>query len=116
MLRYGCAMFWLALMVSYVAFNIKYPDSCTMDFRYIVPTVICGAVYLAAFWQMLQDYLTKQTGSKRQQHLDMALGSSYYLRKKRTVKYYVAIVIVWAIPLCCTLYALLSAYMFTNLS
>ena len=34
---------WLTQMVSFILFNLKYPMGCTMDFRYIVPTVFTGA-------------------------------------------------------------------------
>lgn len=47
---------WLVLMVSYIGFNLKYPYSCTMDFRYIVPTVIAGAAFLG----LLNSGLTKK--------------------------------------------------------
>ena len=40
------ASLWALLMLSFVFFNIKYPFGCTMDFRYIVPTVITGAAFL----------------------------------------------------------------------
>ncbi len=33
-----------ALVASYVLFCFKYPFTCTMDFRYIVPTLLTGAV------------------------------------------------------------------------
>ena len=47
----GC--FWLVLMVSYISFNTQYPFGCTMDFRYIVPTALIGAVFLAKGWEQL---------------------------------------------------------------
>ena len=37
---------WALLMISFIYFNIKYPFGCTMDFRYIVPTVATGAAFL----------------------------------------------------------------------
>lgn len=45
---------WALLMLSFIYFNIKYPFGCTMDFRYIVPTVITGAAFLG----LLSDRLT----------------------------------------------------------
>lgn len=45
----GC--FWLVLMGSYIDFNIQYPFGCTMDFRYVVPTALIGAVFLAKWWE-----------------------------------------------------------------
>lgn len=43
--------FWLVLMGSYIHFNIQYPFGCTMDFRYVVPTALIGAVFLAKWWE-----------------------------------------------------------------
>lgn len=94
-LRYGCGFLWLIMMISYFMFNIKYPDSCTMDFRYIVPTAISGTIYLSAFWQQLHDYSLEKTDD---------------------LKHILAKVMVWIIPACCTIFILLSAYMFSNLS
>jgi hypothetical protein len=44
---------WALLMVSFLFFNIKYPFGCTMDFRYIVPTVITGGAFLGLFTDKL---------------------------------------------------------------
>lgn len=44
--RWGFFGIWALLLVSFIYFNIKYPLSCTMDFRYIVPTIITGAAFL----------------------------------------------------------------------
>lgn len=49
----GC--FWLVLMAAYIQFNIEYPCGCTMDFRYVVPTALIGAVFLGAWWEKLPD-------------------------------------------------------------
>ena len=46
--------FWLVLMGSYIHFNIQYPFGCTMDFRYVVPTALIGAVFLAKWWDQIQ--------------------------------------------------------------
>ena len=37
------------LMVSYIAFNIKYPYGCTMDFRYVAPVFIINALLFGRF-------------------------------------------------------------------
>lgn len=44
----NAAMFilWASNIVSFIFFNIKYPYGCTMDFRYIVPTLIAGSYFL----------------------------------------------------------------------
>ena len=47
MKRFAPAFIWLCLMASFVHFNIQYPFGCTMDFRYIVPTLFVGAYYIS---------------------------------------------------------------------
>ncbi|MDO5702520.1 MAG: glycosyltransferase family 39 protein [Lachnospiraceae bacterium] len=37
--------FYLALMLSYIVLNLKYPFGCSMDFRYVVPAALIGAVF-----------------------------------------------------------------------
>ena len=44
--RLGLFWLWVVQMASFLAFNIRFPFGCTMDFRYIVPTVIVGAIYI----------------------------------------------------------------------
>ena len=43
--RFGMFYIWLVVMVSFIVFNLQYPFGCTMDFRYIIPTSIIGAIY-----------------------------------------------------------------------
>lgn len=38
-------IYFAALVGSYVMFCFTYPHTCTMDFRYIVPTLLIGAVF-----------------------------------------------------------------------
>lgn len=45
--RFGLFWIWLLQMGFFLLFNLQYPYGCTMDFRYIVPTAIIGAIYLA---------------------------------------------------------------------
>lgn len=63
---------WLLLIVSFIFFNIKYPFGCTMDFRYIVPTVITGAAFCGLFFDALS-----------------------YERHKRTLAVFIAILVVF---------------------
>jgi len=35
---------WLITMISYVQFCFSFPQACTQNFRYAVPTLICGVV------------------------------------------------------------------------
>lgn len=44
--RWGFFGIWLLQLVSFLYFNIKYPLTCTMDFRYLVPTLFTGAFFL----------------------------------------------------------------------
>lgn len=44
--RFGLFSIWLVQMAFYLQFNLKYPFGCTMDFRYIIPTVLVGAIYI----------------------------------------------------------------------
>ncbi|MDR0248704.1 MAG: glycosyltransferase family 39 protein [Oscillospiraceae bacterium] len=39
-------MLWCCHMAGYIGFNIALPYICTMDFRYLVPSVLCGAGFL----------------------------------------------------------------------
>ena len=44
--RFGMTGLWILLYLSSISFNITYPFGCTMDFRYIVPTAVFGAICL----------------------------------------------------------------------
>ncbi len=90
--RYGCVWLWAVVMGSYIIFNIKYPDMCTADFRYVVPALLCGSVYLGVFWEKMRTL------------------------KRQGVLLWMARVLQWIIPAGCGLWAVLSVYMFTNLS
>jgi 4-amino-4-deoxy-L-arabinose transferase-like glycosyltransferase len=43
--RFGLFWLWLVQIGSFIVFNVGFPFGCTMDFRYIVPTAIIGAIY-----------------------------------------------------------------------
>jgi 4-amino-4-deoxy-L-arabinose transferase-like glycosyltransferase len=49
------AALWALLLLSFVFFNIAYPFGCTMDFRYIVPTVLTGAAFLGLLSDKLKN-------------------------------------------------------------
>ncbi|MGI6205613.1 MAG: ArnT family glycosyltransferase [Anaerovoracaceae bacterium] len=38
--------YYVLLMVQYVVFCIRYPFTCSMDFRYIVPTLLIGSLFI----------------------------------------------------------------------
>ncbi len=44
--RWGLLWIWLVQMGAFLIFNIRYPFGCTMDFRYIMPAAVTGALYL----------------------------------------------------------------------
>ncbi len=48
-------VYWLTLIISYVNFCFGYPHFCTMDFRYIAPTVIIGALYIGVFLNKIKN-------------------------------------------------------------
>lgn len=52
---YSMAAIWLLQAASFVYFNLQYPFGCTMDFRYIVPTVVTGAAFLGLLFERLWD-------------------------------------------------------------
>jgi len=49
MLKWGLPGLWLWIYLNHVWLNIKIPYGCTMDFRYIVPTALIGAIYLGIY-------------------------------------------------------------------
>jgi len=51
MIRFGIPAVWLIVFGSYLYFYYDYPYGCTMDFRYIVPTSITGAVSIALTYE-----------------------------------------------------------------
>lgn len=52
-LTFGLFFVWLCQMISYISFNINFPHACTMDFRYIVTTVIVGAIFIGLLCQQI---------------------------------------------------------------
>lgn len=42
-------------IISYIFFNIEYPYTCTMDFRYIVPTIFVGIYFIAQLLDKLSE-------------------------------------------------------------
>lgn len=45
----GLPGLWLWIYVNHLILNVRLPYGCTMDFRYIVPTSLLGAVYLGLY-------------------------------------------------------------------
>ncbi|MCH5182619.1 MAG: glycosyltransferase family 39 protein [Oscillospiraceae bacterium] len=48
-------LYWLTMLVSYVRFCFAFPHFCSMDFRYIVPTLLIGAVFFGAALRRLEE-------------------------------------------------------------
>ncbi len=42
-------IFWGTMMASYVIFAFEYPHDCSMDFRYIVPTLLVGCLAIGEY-------------------------------------------------------------------
>ena len=49
-------LYWGTMLVSYVQFCLAYPHFCSMDFRYIVPTLLPGAVFLGVALRRLGEH------------------------------------------------------------
>ena len=60
--KWFLALIWLVQIGAYIKFNIDYPFGCTMDFRYIVMTVITGAAFIGLAYDIIKQkhsYLVK---------------------------------------------------------
>lgn len=47
----GTISIWLLVLTSHIYFNIAYPYGCTMDFRYMLLTLITGALFMGLIYQ-----------------------------------------------------------------
>lgn len=47
----GLPGLWLWIYLNHLILNIRLPYGCTMDFRYIVPTAMLGAIYLGCYME-----------------------------------------------------------------
>ncbi len=56
---------WLIWVASYVQFCFSFPHDCTMDFRYIVPTLLTGAYFLARLWDTPAEQASRSTRGLR---------------------------------------------------
>ena len=48
------------LIISYVSLCFKYPHNCTMNYRYIIPTIIFPCLAYAAFFSQIEDKRLKR--------------------------------------------------------
>jgi hypothetical protein len=46
---------WCGVVGAYLVFTLRYPFSCSMDFRYMVPASLCGALMLARAAELLPE-------------------------------------------------------------
>lgn len=53
-LRFGFFAIWLIVVIAFIQMNISYPNSCTMDFRYIPLTVIISGFYSSYALQLAE--------------------------------------------------------------
>lgn len=51
--------FWLAMMLSFYKMAHDYPFTCTMNFRYITPTVMIGCLFIGFALNKLKDHGSK---------------------------------------------------------
>ncbi|MCD7826068.1 MAG: glycosyltransferase family 39 protein [Clostridiaceae bacterium] len=93
-IRIGVFLLWFVNMASYVLFNVRYPDACTMDFRYVTPTILCGALFLGIFWDRLRE---KNRQKKKKKDLAGVLQE-------------------WGIPVLAALFCLEAAWFYSSLS
>ncbi len=49
-------IYWISMMASYVPFCFEYPHFCSMDFRYIVPTLLTGVVFFSVLYNKLEKW------------------------------------------------------------
>lgn len=56
--KYSALWVWLIMAVSYIQFNIKYPFSCTADFRYVLLGQLASALFIS--------YLIEYTSQHRE--------------------------------------------------
>ena len=53
--RIGLPSVWTLFYIAYIGFNIRYPYTCTMDYRYIVPTAILGAIFVGITSELIEE-------------------------------------------------------------
>lgn len=49
----------ILLFVNFITFSIQYPHNCSMDYRYIVPTCVLGAIFIGTAMEQLECDLQK---------------------------------------------------------
>ncbi len=55
--RIPCAfilLYWATMLVTYIPFCFSYPHFCSMDYRYLVPTLLTGAIFLAVVLRKME--------------------------------------------------------------
>ncbi len=55
--RIPCAFvlfYWVTMLVTYIPFCFSYPHFCSMDYRYLVPTLLTGAIFLAVLLRKME--------------------------------------------------------------
>ncbi len=50
---------WVVLLISYIRFCFGYPQTCTQNFRYGVPTLMAGCVWLGSALQYTKNHLLR---------------------------------------------------------
>ena len=57
--------YWVTMILSYIPFCFGFPHFCSMDFRYMVPTLLTGAVFLAVLLKYLDKKINPATVTGR---------------------------------------------------
>jgi len=54
----------ILMFVNFITFCFDYPHNCSMDFRYIVPTMIIGAMFIGMFVNKLREDIDKKSTAR----------------------------------------------------
>lgn len=46
--------YWATMLITYIPFCFSYPHFCSMDYRYLVPTLLTGAIFLAVLLKRME--------------------------------------------------------------
>lgn len=47
--------YYLLIFGNYILFSFQYPHTCSMDYRYIVPTLVIGALFIGMFVEKIKE-------------------------------------------------------------
>lgn len=78
--KYACLSVWLIQAISYIAFNVSYPYSCSADFRYVLLWQPAAAVFVGFFTDICErrGYSAAGVGAKTAVLLFSALSIMHF--------------------------------------